>query len=140
MPEFRIPAADLRLGDEVEMAAERDPLNPLYREPGSPGVWWQVAELFDRGKLEYLAADDRPVEYPTIGAVLVRKLTREDLEMTEGAWRDLLFRMKLSADATHITMSSREGFIRHHLVTVRRPNSTPEADQLREQVEGEHSA
>jgi hypothetical protein len=135
MPEFRIPAADLRLGDEVEMF-EKDPLNPLYRKPGSPGVYWQVAELFEQGKQEYLDAKDRPIEYATIGAVLVRKFTREDLQLTEPAWRDLLFRMKLSPEAQHITMSTREGFIAHHTVNVRRQEPTPEAERLRKQVEG----
>jgi hypothetical protein len=134
MPEFRIPAADLRLGDEVEMAEQRDPINPLYREPGSPGVYWTVAELFDQGKQEYLDANDRPVDYATMGVVLVRKFTREDLGLSEEGWRDLLFRMKLSSDSQHITMTTREGFIAHHTVNVRRPDPTPEADQLRRQA------
>ncbi|MGW0805930.1 hypothetical protein [Nonomuraea sp. NPDC002799] len=133
MPEFRIPAADLRLGDEVEMF-DKDPINPLYRKPGSSGVYWQVAELFDQGMQEYLAGDDQPVRYPTIGAVLVRKFTRDDLQLTEPGWRDLLFRMKLSPGAEHITMTTREGFIKHHTVNVRRPAPTPEAEEFRKHL------
>lgn len=135
MVEFPIPAADLRLGDEVEMF-ERDPINPLYREPGSDGVFWQVAELFDKGRQEYLASDDKPVEYATIGAVLVRKVTQEDLGLADPGWRDLLFRMKLSRDAKHITLTMRAAFIKHHTVRVRRPDPTPEADELRRRLAG----
>lgn len=125
----------MQLGDEVEMF-ETDKINPFARKPGSTGTFWQVAELFDIGTREYLAADDKPVEYATLGAVLVRKFTREDLGLTPTAWRDLLFRMKLSPDAAHVTMTRRESFIKHHTVTVRRPEPTPEADELRRQVNG----
>lgn len=116
------------------MPQQRDPINPLYRVPGSPGVWWQVAELFDQGKQEYLDAHDKPIAQPTIGAVMVRKFTRDDLGLSEVGWRDLLFRMKLSRDAEHITMTTRESFIKSHIVNVRRPEATPDADELRRHV------
>jgi hypothetical protein len=134
MREFRIPAADLQLGDQVEMY-EKDPLNPLYRKPGSPGVWWQVAELFDKGLQEYLDATDKPIYFETIGAVLVRKLTQEHLGLNDVAWRAMLINMGLSLDAEHVTLTIREGFIKHHTVTVRRPATTVEAEALRRQVE-----
>ncbi|MFI7134207.1 hypothetical protein ACIBQ1_51675 [Nonomuraea sp. NPDC050153] len=133
MVEFRIPAADLHLGDEVEMY-EKDPINPYFRNPGSPGIYWQVAELFDKGLQEYLDEKDLPIRHETIGAVLVRKLTQEDLGLHDTAWQAMLIKMGLSLDAKHITLTVRSSFIKHHVVRVRRPDSTPEADRLRQQL------
>lgn len=114
---------------------EKDPLNPLYRNPGSPGVWWQVAELFDKGLHYYLDARDEPIQYETMGAVLIRKLTQEDLGLNDVAWRAMLINMGLSLDAEHVTLTIREAFIKHHTVTVRRPATSVEAETLRWQVE-----
>ncbi|RVX46378.1 hypothetical protein EDD27_9254 [Nonomuraea polychroma] len=113
---------------------EDDPINPLYREPGDPGVWWQVAELFDKGMQPYLDENDEPVEFRTVGAVLVRKLTKETLGLNDVAWRAMLIQMGLSLDSKHLTMTKRACFFGHHIVRVRRPDPTPESEALRKQL------
>ncbi|MGP3921388.1 hypothetical protein [Nonomuraea sp. 10N515B] len=82
----------------------------------------------------YLDENDKPVEYRTIGAVLVRKLTQVDLGLNDVAWRAMLIQMGLSLDSKHVTMTKRAGFFGHHIVRVRRPDPTPESEALRKQL------
>jgi hypothetical protein len=133
MSEFRIPAVDVRLGDEVELH-EGDPIEPLLRMPHHVSNYWVVAELAEGG-VQLIEQDRKVSEEDTIIAVCVRKMTAESLELPPDRFRLMLIRMGVSPESDSFQITRRCRFVKTHVVKVRRAATEAEAEMLRRSVE-----
>lgn len=102
MPVHRIPAADLRLGDEVELH-KPDRLDPYMRLLGMEVDYWHIVKLEGGQRRDYYYDQLTYACLPTIIATAIRML------------------------APDVIITKKFSFFSSHLLTVRRDDGGPES-------------